>query len=139
MVSSRAEAASILKAVENGADFTALARGRSLDRGTAPHGGDTGYITRDMVSNEFGRIAFAIDQDAISPPFRTSEGWNVIKVLEKREIEGISYAAVEDDLRRFLTLRAIDETLETLKDNFDVVIYDQESEPSSSTSSLAKG
>ena len=92
-----------------------------------------------MVSNEFGRIAFAIDQDAISPPFRTSEGWNVIKVLEKREIEGISYAAVEDDLRRFLTLRAIDETLETLKDNFDVVIYDQESEPSSSTSSLAKG
>ncbi len=139
LVSSRAEAASILKAVENGADFTALARGRSLDRGTAPHGGDTGYITRDMVSNEFGRIAFAIDQDAISPPFRTSEGWNVIKVLEKREIEGISYAAVEDDLRRFLTLRAIDETLETLKDNFDVVIYDQESEPSSSTSSLAKG
>lgn len=133
LVQSRAEAVNIINSIENGADFSTIARGRSLDRGTAPHGGDTGYITRDMVSNEFGRIAFAIDEGKISPPFRTVDGWNVINVLEKRESEGIAFAAVEDNLRRFLTLRAIDQILTTLKQDFDVVIFDHGTHAETST------
>lgn len=135
LVGSRAEAVAIMNALERGADFSTLARSRSLDRGTAPHGGDTGYITRDMVSEEFGRIAFAIPEGAISPPFRTTDGWNLVSVLEKRDTQPIALNAVEEDLERFLTLRTINATLEQLRSDFDVVIYkhDQDQQDAQNT------
>lgn len=122
LVATRAEAIEIITKIDRGADFSTLARARSLDRGTAVHGGDMGFISRDMVSDEFSRIAFTVDEGALSLPFRTEEGWNVIEVLEKRTTEPVAFDSVEEDLARFLELRTIDKTLNQLREAYDVVV-----------------
>ena len=122
LVGTRAEAIEIITKIDRGADFSTLARARSLDRGTAPHGGDMGFISRDMVSDEFSRIAFTVNEGALSLPFRTEEGWNVVEVLEKRTTEPVAFDSVEEDLARFLELRTIDKTLNQLREDYDVVL-----------------
>ncbi|MEO1708365.1 MAG: peptidylprolyl isomerase [Pseudomonadota bacterium] len=125
LVETRAEAIAIITKIDRGADFSTLARSLSLDRGTAPHGGDMGTITRDMVSDEFARIAFTVDEGALSLPFKTEEGWNIVEVLEKRETEPIAFAGVRGDLERFLELRTIDRTLTQLRETYDVTLVPQ--------------
>ncbi len=125
LVETRADAVDIVSALERGVDFSTLARSRSLDRGTAPYGGETGYLTTSMVSEEFGRIAFSYDKGQTSPPFRTSEGWNIVKIIDKRETQTIPYKDVKDNLRQFLTLRTIDNTIQSLRQDFEIVMYDQ--------------
>ena len=122
LVSTRAEAIEIITRIDRGADFSTLARARSLDRGTAPHGGDMGYFTRDMVSDEFARIAFTVEEGALSLPFRTDDGWNLVEVLDKRTTEPVSFNVVEEDLARFLELRTIDRILTELRETYEVVL-----------------
>jgi hypothetical protein len=47
----------------------------------------------------------------------------VLEVLERRPTRGVAFAAVEDNIRRFLTLRAIDDTLKSLKAEEDVLYF----------------
>ena len=125
LVASREEAAEILDELNTGGDFARIARQKSLDRGTAPFGGDTGYITRAMVPNDFARIVFAFEEGQTSPPFRTSEGWNIVRIVEKRNANQIAFEDVEDNLREFLTLRTINDTLADLREQADIEIYAQ--------------
>jgi len=78
-----------------------------------------------MVSDEFARIAFTVDEGALSLPFKTEEGWNIVEVLEKRETEPIAFAGVRGDLERFLELRTIDRTLTQLRETYDVTLVPQ--------------
>jgi len=123
LVESKAKANTILTALQSGEDFAALAIEHSLDRGTAPHGGDTGFITHEMLDEEFSRIAFAFDINQISPPFKTKDGWNIVKITDKRQTKNIPFEQVEDNLRRFLTLQTIEQTLKTLREQYDVETY----------------
>jgi len=127
LVATREEAIQIIIKIDRGADFSTLARSRSLDRGTAPHGGDMGYITRDMVSDEFARAAFSVDEGALSLPFRTDEGWNIVQILDKRATDPVAFDSVEEDLARFLELRTINDTLNQLRETYDVVLAIPES------------
>ncbi|MEM1193083.1 MAG: peptidylprolyl isomerase [Pseudomonadota bacterium] len=133
LVETRAEAIAIITKIDRGADFSTLARSVSLDRGTAPHGGDMGVITRDMVSDEFARIAFTVDAGALSLPFKTSEGWNIVEVLEKRKTEPVAFDGVRGDLERFLELRTIDRTLTRLRETYDVTLVPQSRRPAPAT------
>ena len=123
VVDTEAEARSIVAALQAGGDFGAYARARSLDRATAPLGGEIGWFTRDMMTPTLGDAAFSTPVGAIAEPFRSDFGWHVLEVLDRRPTRGVPFAAVEDNIRRFLTLRAIDDTLKTLKENQDVVYF----------------
>jgi len=123
LVETRSEALAILEVLDRGAEFATLARLRSLDRGTAPVGGDTGFITRDMVPEDFSRIAFAFETGETSPPFRTSDGWNIVQVVEKRQSAATSLADVRDNIARFLRSRTINETVSGLRRESDIELY----------------
>lgn len=123
VVETEAEAQSIIAALQASGDFGAYARARSLDRATAPLGGEIGWFTRDMMTPTLGDAAFSTPVGSIAEPFRSDFGWHVLEVLDRRPTRGVPFAAVEDNIRRFLTLRAIDDTLKTLKENQDVVYY----------------
>ncbi|MFN3959760.1 MAG: peptidylprolyl isomerase [Parvularculaceae bacterium] len=123
VVESESEARAVVAALKAGGDFGAYARARSLDRATAPLGGEIGWFTRDMMTPTLAEAAFSTPVGAIAEPFQSDFGWHVLEVLERRPTRGVAFAAVEDEIRRFLTLRAIDETLKSLKENQDVVYY----------------
>ncbi len=123
LVPTETDARTIIAALEAGGDFGAYARARSLDRATAPLGGEIGWFTRDMMTPSLSDAAFATPVGSLAAPFQSDFGWHVLEVLDRRPTQGVAFAAVEDNIRRFLTLRAIDETLKSLKDQEDVLFF----------------
>ncbi|MDZ7629161.1 MAG: peptidylprolyl isomerase [Parvularculaceae bacterium] len=123
LVATEADARAIVAALEAGGDFGAYARARSLDRATAPLGGEIGWFTKDMMAASLAGAAFTTPVGAIAPPFASDFGWHILEVLDRRPTRGVAFAAVEDNIRRFLTLRAIDDTLKSLKAEQDVLYF----------------
>lgn len=127
LVATEEEARLIVVALTAGGDFAAIARGRSLDRATAPLGGEVGWFTKDMMTPPFAAAAFSTPSGEIAEPFTTEFGWHVLQVLDRRATGGVPFGAVEDNVRRFLTLRAVSQTLDTLKADDDVLYFPPES------------
>jgi len=70
--------------VENGADFTELARLHSDDT-SAARGGDLGWISPGETVPEFEQAMRSLKQNQVSAPFKTAFGWHIVQVLERRE------------------------------------------------------
>ncbi len=80
-----------------GEDFVALAKQFSQDP-TAARGGDIGFIPRGVRFKEFEDVAFAAKPGAISSVFETPDGYNVVKVLEKKPVSVQSFDEVKSQL-----------------------------------------
>lgn len=68
-----------------GDEFGPLARAHSDDRGSAVQDGDLGWVAPGDLVPEFERAMDALAPGDISPPFKTSFGWHIVQVLERRD------------------------------------------------------
>src|SRR5262245_23031874 len=80
----RAQAEEVLKKAKAGADFAALAKQYSQDEGSAPNGGDLDYFGRGRMVPEFDAVAFAMEPGQISDLVKTTFGFHIIKLVEKK-------------------------------------------------------
>ncbi|WP_214073730.1 peptidylprolyl isomerase [Mucilaginibacter sp. dw_454] len=81
----RQKAQDLLDRIKKGEDFAALATLYSQDPGTAPQGGDDGFINRDMYVKEFTSWAFRLKAGEYSPVFESADyGYFFLQVLERR-------------------------------------------------------
>jgi peptidyl-prolyl cis-trans isomerase D len=81
-VKARAEA--LLKQVKSGADFAELARKSSEDEASAKNGGDLDYFGRGRMIPEFEQVAFQLMPGQISDLVKTSYGYHIIKLVDKK-------------------------------------------------------
>jgi len=79
----RAEAEGVLARVKAGEDFATLAREYSDDSSSA-EGGDLGYFGRGAMVPEFDEVAWALAPGETSDLVRTSFGFHIIKVEDRR-------------------------------------------------------
>lgn len=85
MVDSREEAESLIKRLQSGSEFAALARAFSKD-GTAASGGDLGYARLDMLAPEIGSVVFSLGLGQITAfPVRSANEWFIIKVEGRQQ------------------------------------------------------
>ncbi len=70
--------------IKNGEDFSFLAKTYSEDPGSAPEGGDYGFIDRTTMVKEFTAWAFKLRAGEMSPVFETDYGYHIVQVLERR-------------------------------------------------------
>ncbi len=89
------------EARQPGVDFTELAKKKG-EGASAQEGGDLGFFRRGVMLEEFEKVAFALKPGEISDPVRTSYGWHVIKVEERRAVPMKSYQEMEASLREKL-------------------------------------
>ncbi|MCS5608948.1 MAG: peptidylprolyl isomerase, partial [Candidatus Poribacteria bacterium] len=68
----------------NDGDFGAIAAAVSEDPGSAQEGGDMGWTGSGFFVPEFEAVAYAMEDDEISEPFKSRYGWHVIQFLGKR-------------------------------------------------------
>lgn len=80
---------SIYKAITaQHADFGALAKALSDDKGSGANGGELGYITALQVVYPFENAAYNTPVGQVSKPFRSQFGYHILKVQDKRKSSG---------------------------------------------------
>ena len=129
VVATEEEAAGVIADLEGGADFAALAREKSLDRATAPLGGEVGWFTRAMMTPAFSRAAFNVEPGSTAAPFKTEFGWHVLEVTGRRATQKVPFSDVSDDIESFLRRRTIETTLRELEEESQVVYFRVEAAP----------
>jgi len=80
-----------------GEDFAALAREYS-ESPFADSGGDLGFISRGRMRPKFDAVVFETPVNGITPVFSTAYGFNLVKVLERREGSEPSFDEVKASL-----------------------------------------
>ncbi|MGH8220153.1 MAG: peptidylprolyl isomerase [Steroidobacteraceae bacterium] len=75
------------KILHDGSDFAVLARTLSQDPGSAPDGGDLGWASPDVFPAEFAQEVEKLKINAISEPFHTQYGWEIVQVLGRRRYD----------------------------------------------------
>ena len=96
--------------IVNGEDFGELARAHSDDTGSAPRGGELGWIDPGNTVAEFERMMDSLRPGQHSEPFATQYGWHIVQVLERREHDDTEAVRRTEAMRR-LRARKTDETL----------------------------
>ena len=83
------------RARAEGADFAALARQYSEDRGSAEQGGDSGLQPLQQYLPAMRQVLLGLKPGAVSDPVRSQDGYHVLRVLETQP----SRTATLDEVR----------------------------------------
>lgn len=102
LVKTEEEAKDIIKKLDEGADFAALAKEFGTD-GTAEKGGDLGWINYDSTEYDktFLLAAISLEKGKYSPtPVHTQFGYHIIKCLDKEEYPVKPLADVKEEVKQ---------------------------------------
>jgi peptidyl-prolyl cis-trans isomerase C len=79
----KAKADALKKQLDGGADFAALAKANSADKGSKENGGQLDPFRRGEMVPEFDAKAFELKPNAISEPVKSKFGYHIIQTLKK--------------------------------------------------------
>jgi hypothetical protein len=80
----KSKAQGIVKDLKGGADFTEVAK-KSSQASDASSGGDLGFFTKGQLPDELQKAAEALQPGQISDPVKDQYGFEILKVVEKKD------------------------------------------------------
>ena len=104
----KAKVAEIQQRLAKGESFEALAKEFSQDPGSAANGGDLGFAGPGVYDPVFETAVYALKQDQVSEPVRTSFGYHLIKLLGVEAPEVPSFASLKDKLTHDLKTQQVE-------------------------------
>jgi parvulin-like peptidyl-prolyl isomerase len=118
--------------LDKGEDFAELAKEFSQAT-TAAKGGDLGFFPRGVMVPMLEEVAFRTPVGEFSPVFETIYGYNILKVLDKREPELKPFEEVKPllmvELARMKQSQAVQAKLLELRNDADIEILDEDLGP----------
>ena len=96
--------------IVSGADFGELAKLNS-DDSSAVNGGDLGWLYQGDTVPEFEQMMNSLKQGEVSPFFKSSFGWHLMQVLERRKAD-VSGERKRMEARQILRERKGDEAFQ---------------------------
>lgn len=87
---------SLKQEIEQGADFTELAKKYSQDKGSAAEGGDLGWVALGEMVKPFEQTLFEMEKGSVSDIVETQFGYHLIKLDDVR-----SEAVTSLDIKRY--------------------------------------
>ncbi len=100
---------SIYQALKAGADFDALARNLSDDKGSARNGGELPWIQHGQTLKEFEDVVFSLNKREMSKPFLSPAGYHIVLLKDKGNF--FPYDSVRADIIKFIDQRGLREQL----------------------------
>lgn len=125
IVESEEAAKQTINELLNGADFSTLAKERSIDVLSASNGGDLGFVSLDddTLHYEILEAASLLDISEISDPIPLDQGYAVIKLVDRKEGEKTAFEQVKREIIRELALSQVPpltEVVKQLRDKYKV-------------------
>lgn len=88
----RQTAQDLAKRARDGEDFAELAKEYSQDQGSAPEGGDLGWVESGVMVEAFEKAMYELSLETpVSDPVQTGFGWHVIQLRDIREATGMTF------------------------------------------------
>ncbi len=117
--SSRAQ--EVLELAKSGEPFAQLARKYSMDESSAQRGGVLGYFVRGDLVAEIENAVEQTEVNGIAGPVSTSQGYHIIKVLDRTEGEESSVSRYKDRIKHEIYMDKVEQYitswLEDIKKN----------------------
>ncbi|WP_410993533.1 peptidylprolyl isomerase [Bacillus cereus] len=108
LVKDEKKAQEIKDKLNNGGDFASLAKEHSEDPGSKEQGGDLGEldaVKMEPMDSKFKEAAYKLEVGQISEPVKSSFGYHIIKVTDKKELK--PFDQEKDNIQKELeTMRA---------------------------------
>ncbi len=124
LVEERELAESLLEEIQQGADFSELARIHSIDTSTKDSGGDLGYFERDIMVPEFDKVVFKMGIGELSKVVETDFGFHIIKLTEI-QLENIkSFEESREQLVSLHQKKAAQQKLYSLQEELGNLAYE---------------
>ena len=123
LLDNREAADAVVAELENGADFTALAKERSKGP-SGPSGGDLGYFSKQSMVPAFSDAAFKLAAGETSPPVQTQFGWHVIRVEDRRNRPVPPLDQVRDQIYQLLISEAQRDIYDEMRTKASVDLVD---------------
>lgn len=120
LVEDEQTAKEIKEKLDNGSEFSELAKEYSKDTANASKGGELGFFTKSSMVKEFSDVAFKLEKGQISDPVKTTFGYHIIKINDKKS----SPDQLKDDITKVLNEKKYADYLKELYDNANVVTED---------------
>jgi len=125
LVKTESDAQKILKELNGGSGFEALAQKYSLDP-SREKGGDLGFIARGQMAPEFDKALFELKKVGdISPIVKTRFGYHIIKLTAGLQKNTESFSKVKNLIRRDLEKGLIEEYINKLKRKAKISVPEQ--------------
>lgn len=80
----KSKAAGVVKQIKDGGDFSELAK-KNSQASDASSGGDLGFFTAGQLPEELQKAAEALQPGQVSDPIKDKYGYEIIKVIEKKD------------------------------------------------------
>lgn len=99
--------------LEGGADFAAVAKEFSDDTASKDNGGDLNYFGRNRMVKEFEEAAFGAQPGKVVGPVKSSFGYHLIEVTDKRAGGTQPFETVKEQIRARLSAERAQQLAET--------------------------
>jgi peptidyl-prolyl cis-trans isomerase C len=120
LVEDQTQAEDIVNQLNEGADFSTLAKEFSISS-SASEGGDIGFVSKGTLKTEIEEQLFILDPGEVSKIIPTENGIHIFKVLEKNPAGYLEFDEVKNEIEgQLLPLRqqeAFDEYLKNIEEN----------------------
>jgi peptidyl-prolyl cis-trans isomerase C len=116
VVKTEEEAQQVKQELNQGGDWSELAKQYSIERGTRDRGGDLGYFSEGRMPKEFEAVAFAMNPGDVSEPVKTALGFHIIKLEDKKPAEVLPFDEVKSRIQNNLMNEMRQQRVEGVRD-----------------------
>jgi peptidyl-prolyl cis-trans isomerase C len=129
LVKTEKEALGLIAEIENGAEFAATAKAKSIGP-SAARGGDLGYFKREQMVPPFAKAAFALKPGKMTKkPVKTQFGWHIILTEDIREIKPPSFEKTREKLHTEMSREVVKAEMFRLRKSAKVERFNQDGSP----------
>lgn len=122
LAETREDALAALSRVESGDEFGRVASETSTGP-SAENGGELGWFRLDSMVPEFSAALEKLDiGDYGTEPVKTSFGWHIIRLNDKRPVEHPAFEKVKEDLRTIVINNRLNDEVQALRKELEVEI-----------------
>lgn len=104
LVEKEADAKAITAQIKAGGNFEDIAKVKSKDPGSAPTGGDLGWVSDKSLVPEFSKTMVQMKKGQITDkPVKTQFGWHIIKMDDVRDVKAPPLDEIKDQLKQMIS------------------------------------
>ncbi len=115
------QAEEIIRRLDSGEDFAAVAREASIDENSAARGGDLGFFKKQETRDRFGKGVFGMTTgEYTGSPVKTKDGYAVVKITDSHDSGYFSYEESAQDIIYSLYVDYNDQRIREIRESMDI-------------------